>query len=1356
MTPKQPPPAGASVSRRRRGGRRRRGPQGPSGAPEAPQRDDGPEATARRRALRARLDAVMLRDEHRLRRRIDGAPALAELAAVDDLITASQQRVERRRASAPAVSYPEALPVSARRDDVKKAIAENQVVIVAGETGSGKTTQLPKMCLELGLGVRGLIGHTQPRRIAARTVAERVAEELDRPLGDTVGYTVRFTDHVTDDTLIKVMTDGILLNEIQRDRMLRRYDVLIIDEAHERSLNIDFILGYLKQLLPRRPDLKVIITSATIDPERFAEHFAVDGAAAPIIEVSGRTFPVEMRYRPLTVERGTADAPMLVDRDPLEAIGAAVDELVAAGPGDILVFLAGEREIRDTADALRERRYRNTEILPLYSRLSAAEQHRVFTAHTGRRIVLSTNVAETSLTVPGIRYVVDPGTARISRYSVRTKVQRLPIEPISQASARQRAGRCGRVADGICIRLYSEDDFEARPAFTEPEILRTNLAAVILQMTALGLGDLAAFPFVEPPDPRAVRDGLTLLEELGAIVRGGQTGRGAQHRLTDTGRSLARLPVDPRMGRMLLEAQRTGCLRELLIIVSAISMQDVRERPADHQQDADARHARFAVKGSDFLARLRLWDYLREQRNALGSSAYRRMCKAEYLHFMRIREWQDLHGQLRQIAREMGWQANDAPASEDTIHQALLSGLLSHIGARDGDKRDYLGARGARFAIFPGSSLFKGQPRWVMAGELVETSRLWAREVARIEPEWVEKLAPDLVKHSYSEPHWSIKHAAPMAYEKVTLYGVPLIARRLAPYGRVDREASRDLFIRHALVQGEWRSDHAFLTHNRSLLEDALDLEDRARRRDIVVRDDDLFDFYDRRLPADIVSGRHFDSWWKKARRTDPALLDFTADTVTNDDADTVAGADYPDAWLQGGVRLELDYRFEPGHPEDGVTVRVPVELLPQVRTAGFDWLVPGMREELATTLIRSLPKQLRRAVVPAPDFAAAALARVQPRSEPLVNALARELSRLGSCRIAPEDFRSAALPDHLRVTFAAVDRRGRELGRSKDLTELRTRLARHISDTAVRDGQEHARPAATVWTSETLGDVPEQVTSEVAGQKVVGFPTLSVREPATPAGPAAVAVTVVSTRAEQSAAMRTGTRRLLLNAVPGVGKRLLSILSTADRLVAGQYPFGGLDGLVADVHECAVDEAMMRAGGPVRDPDAFERLKSAVGPAARAAEPAIVTAAVEIVRRRDELQVRLGEAAASTAVSESTVDDVRQQLADLVRPGFLLEAGSARAAQIPRYLRAATLRLESAPTSGPREHQGMDTLDRVYGALERYLAHCPPGSAESPAVQEVFWMIEELRVGLFAQKLGTARQVSEKRILRAIDTLPR
>ena len=880
-------------------------------------------------SVRERIAPLMLRDRQRferlLTRKHDPERLLRDLAQ-------AEARVAARQAAVPQITYPD-LPVADARDELMAALREHQVVVVAGETGSGKTTQLPKMLLETGRGVRGMIGHTQPRRIAARTVAERIAEELGTPLGEVVGYKVRFHDQVGDTSLVKLMTDGILLAEIQNDRDLLGYDALIIDEAHERSLNIDFLLGYLTQLLPRRPDLQLVITSATIDPGRFAEHFG----GAPVIEVSGRSYPVEVRYRPPSE-----------DTDQVQAIADAVDELEGEAPGDVLVFLSGEREIRDTAEVLRGRTGEGTEVLPLYGRLSVAEQHKVFEASSARRrVVLATNVAETSLTVPGIRYVVDPGTARISRYSARTKVQRLPIEKISQASARQRSGRCGRVADGICIRLYDEEDYDSRPAYTDPEILRTNLASVILQMTALRLGEVAAFPFLDPPDRRNIKDGLDLLHELGALDD--------KRVLTQTGRSLAQLPIDPRLGRMVLEAHEQGCLREVLIIAAAMSIQDPRERPSDKQQQANEHHARFADPTSDFLSYLNLWNHLAEQQKALSGNAFRRMCRTEFLNWLRIREWQDLHSQLRRVARSLGLTLDSGTASGDTVHQALLAGLLSHIGLRDADKREYVGARGARFAIVPGSALHKKQPQWVVAGELVETNRMWGRTVARISPEWAEQLAGHLVTRSYSEPHWEKKQGAVMAYERVTLYGVPLVARRKVGYAKVDPEYARDLFIRHALVEGDWETHHAFFADNLRLLDDVQELESRARRRGIVVDDEGLFAFYDQRIPADVVGGAHFDAWWKNARRETPDLLTFSMAMLVQSDVDP---GDYPDSWQQGELRLPLTYQFEPGTDADGVTVHVPIAVLPSLSSYGFDWQVPGCARSWSPGSSRRCPSR--------------------------------------------------------------------------------------------------------------------------------------------------------------------------------------------------------------------------------------------------------------------------------------------------------------------------------------------------------------------------------------------------------------
>ncbi|MGK8523240.1 ATP-dependent RNA helicase HrpA [Nocardia asteroides] len=1358
------------------------------------------------RDLRTRLANLSVRDEHRLRRMLDRARG-GDLGKVEAEIAAAELRVEARRAAVPEVRYPEQLPVTARREDIAAAIAEHQVVIVAGETGSGKTTQIPKICLELGRGIRGTIGHTQPRRLAARTVAERIAEELGTELGDVVGYTVRFTDHASEHTLVKLMTDGILLAEIQRDRLLRRYDTIIIDEAHERSLNIDFLLGYLKQLLPRRPDLKVIITSATIDPELFARHFAdAQGVPAPIVEVSGRSYPVEIRYRPLTLELPGAaededEDTRVVDRDPVDAIGDAVTELFEAGDGDVLVFLSGEREIRDTADALRDLKLPRTEILPLYARLSTAEQHRVFAPHTGRRVVLATNVAETSLTVPGIRYVVDPGTARISRYSMRTKVQRLPIEPVSQASARQRSGRCGRVADGICIRLYSEEDFETRPAFTEPEILRTNLAAVILQMTALGLGDIENFPFVEAPDRRAIRDGIALLEELGALAR--RDGKSAVPAggdetalsLTPIGREMAQLPVDPRMARMLVEAQRNGCLANVLVIVAALSIQDVRERPAEQQQAADTEHARFTVDGSDFLAYLRLWDYLGEQRKSLSSNQFRRMCREEFLHYLRIREWQDLHGQLRTITRGLGWSARaeepdaaerptrDAAATPDrtsgsrsrrgrstrgqgggrdrsataaavvddglpwdstAIHQALLAGMLSHIGVREAESREFLGARNAKFMIFPGSSLAKKPPRWVMAAELVETSRLWGRMAAKVEPEWAERLAGDLVKRTYSEPHWSAKRGAARAYERVTLYGIPLVTGRPVDYGRIDPELSRELFIRHALVQGEWQTRHEFFHRNRALLDDVADLEHRARRRDILVDDEVLFDFYDKRLPADIVSVRHFDSWWRTARREDPGLLDFSTSTVVNEGAAALDPTAFPDSWRQGELSFPLSYQFEPGTEDDGVTVRIPVEQLAHVRAVGFNWLVPGMRDELAAALIKTLPKTLRRSVVPAPDFAAAALAALTPRAEPLRAGLARELSKLGSVSIAPTDFDISALPGHLRMTFAAVDGDGATLARGKSLAGLKKQLAEQVSASVARATAGAERPPATVWSSESLGTLAPTVRREVAGQTVTGYPALVAEAEG-------VAVRVLSSAAEQATAMRLGTRALLLHALPTSARTATAGLSPADRLALSQNPYGSLEALLEDCRAAAADELLAAAGGPVRDPAQFDALVARIRPEWASAVARFVRLVVPVLAGAHQVSVALARTS-----ERDIADDVRHQLDNLVFPGFVAETGAARLRELPRYLQAAAARLEALPGSAVRDRQGMAELDRALAAYDRLVESLPEHRRQAPAVTEIWWMIEEFRVSLFAQKLGTPYPVSAKRIEKAIAAVRR
>ncbi len=1240
-------------------------------------------------------------------------------------------RIGRRRGAVPQIRYPPALPITQHTGEIAVAIRDHQVVVIAGETGSGKTTQIPKICLELGRGVLGTVGHTQPRRIAARTVAERIAEELDVPIGGAVGWKVRFTGRVSEDTLVKLMTDGILLAEIQSDPLLRQYDTLIIDEAHERSLNIDFILGYLKQLLPRRPDLRVIITSATIDPERFSRYF--DGA--PVIEVSGRSYPVEIRYRPYGPD--AQDSPD--DRDQTQAICDAVAELQREGPGDVLVFLSGEREIRDTQDALHALDLPDTEILPLYARLSAVEQHRVFQPHRMRRIVLATNVAETSLTVPGIRYVIDPGTARMSRYSRRLKVQRLPIEPISQASATQRAGRCGRTSDGICVRLYSAQDFGSRPEFTDPEIVRTHLASVILQMAALNLGEVAAFGFIDPPDRRQISDGVALLRELGAIEEHPE-----EHptmRLTRIGRTLAQLPLDPRLARMVVAANENGCLCDVLVIVAALSIQDPRERPTDAEAAADAQHARFASKDSDFLSFLNLWRHLDEQQRALSSNQFRKLCKTEFLHYLRVREWQDLHGQLRRITGDLGMTSGLTAntLNPQQVHISLLAGLLSHIGLLDPETRDYLGARGARFAVFPGSALFRKPPRWVMAAELVETSRLWGRIAARIEPQWVEPLAGHLVKRSYSEPHWERKRGAVVAYEKVTLYGIPIVASRKVDYGKLDPELSRELFLRHALVEGDWETRHAFFQTNRALLDDVGELEARARRRGILVDDETLFDFYDQRIPAEIVSARHFDSWWRKISKVAPDLLDFKPAMLITGDA--VSEADYPGSWLLGTLTLDLSYQFEPGADADGVTVHVPLPVLNQLTAAPFSWQVPGLRHELVVALLRSLPKPLRRQLVPVPDHAKALLARLTPYREALLDALERELVGAG-VPVHSEDWHLDQVPDHLKITFRVFDG-DRTLAQGKDLGTLTRQLAPQLRTTLSAAGAGLQRRGLRSWD---IGTLPQSHQQEQAGHLVTGYPAL-VDEGDT------VAVALLPTEAEQQRAMWAGTRRLVLLAVPGLSKLVQRGLDRQARLVLARNPDGSTEALLADCIDCAVDALIAACGGPPRDEDGFARLRDRAHGELADATRAVLAHVQRSLAIVHSVEARLAEL--TIAVLAPAVADVRAQLAGLLGPGFVTATGAQRLADLTRYLQAIARRLDKLPRDPDRDRDWMHRIQTVTQAYQQL--HRQPGSDGGDEIlefQRIRWMIEELRVSYFAQELRTPYPVSDKRIYQAMDEL--
>lgn len=1285
-------------------------------------------------ALSGELNALMLRDQKRLRRRLEGARKITnseKLARISADIAAEiqkgLQRVANRKAACPAVTYPENLPVSQKKDELLTAIRDHQVVIIAGETGSGKTTQIPKLCLELGRGIKGVIGHTQPRRLAARSVAGRIADELNVTLGSAVGYKVRFNDRIGENTLVKLMTDGILLAEIQQDRLLSQYDTIIIDEAHERSLNIDFILGYLRQLLPKRPDLKVIITSATIDPQRFSRHFN----NAPIIEVSGRTYPVEVRYRPIAEDAGDGD------RDQQQAILDAVDELMHEAPGDILVFMSGEREIRDTADMLNKQNLAHTEILPLYARLSNSDQNKVFQSHTGRRIVLATNVAETSLTVPGIKYVIDPGTARISRYSARTKVQRLPIEAISQASANQRKGRCGRVSDGICIRLYSEQDFLSRPEFTDPEILRTNLASVILQMTAIGLGDIAAFPFVEAPDKRNIQDGVRLLEELGAIS---QLSDG-KSQLTPIGRQLAQLPIDPRLARMVIEGQKNNCVREVMIITSALSIQDPRERPLEKQQASDEKHRRFSDKESDFIAFVNLWNYLSEQQRDLSSSQFRKLCKSDFLNYLRVREWQDVYTQLRQVVKELGFAINSVAADYRSIHTALLSGLLSHIGQKDVEKHEFSGARNARFSIFPGSGLFKKPPKWVMVAELVETTRLWGRIAARIDPEWIEPLAQHLIKRSYSEPHWEKAQGAVIASEKVTLFGLPIVTERKVNYGAIDPVVSRELFIRHALVEGDWQTRHAFFKANQRLRSEVEELENKSRRRDILVDDETLFGFYDRRIAQEIVSSRHFDSWWKKASREQPDLLNFEKSMLIKEGAGNISALDYPNSWYQNNLKLRVTYQFEPGANADGVTVHIPLAVLNQVQQEGFDWQIPGLRRELVIALIKSLPKPIRRNFVPAPNYAEAFLERSKPFEMSLLDALERELRLMTGVTVSRDSWQLDQIPDHLKVTFRVVDDKNKSLAEGKDLQLLKQKLKGEVQQTlsdVADDGIEQS--GLHLWS---FGELPARFEQKRGNYSVKAFPALVDEQDS-------VGIRLFETEQEQQQMMWQGTRRLLLLNIPSPVKYLHEKLPNKAKLGLYFNPFGKVLDLIDDCIACGVDKLIMEHGGLVWTEEAFDALKEHIRAELNESVVDIAKQVEQILTTAHNINKRLkGKVDMSQALALS---DIKAQIGGLIYRGFVCQTGWKRLPDILRYLQAIERRMDKLPLDPHRDRAQMLKVEQVQKSYQVLLNKLPAHKPVSEEVLTIRWMIEELRVSYFAQQLGTPFPISDKRIQQAIE----
>ncbi|MGL5949648.1 MAG: ATP-dependent RNA helicase HrpA [Aeromonas sp.] len=1270
-------------------------------------------------------------------KRLHGEVLVQALSALDGQIAQAEQALRARQnahqLTVANLVLPDNLPVSQKQADIAAAISRHQVVIIAGETGSGKTTQIPKICLQLGRGIKGLIGHTQPRRLAARTVASRIAEELTSELGQTVGYKVRFTDQVGEQTFIKLMTDGILLAEIQNDRYLNQYDTLIIDEAHERSLNIDFILGYLKQLLPKRPDLKVIITSATIDPQRFSRHFN----HAPVIEVSGRTFPVDVRYRPLFEESG--------ERDELQGIFAAVEELSHEGNGDILIFMNGEREIRDAADGLRKLNLRHTEVLPLYARLSNSEQNKIFAPHTGRRIVLATNVAETSLTVPGIRYVIDPGTARISRYSWRTKVQRLPIEPISQASANQRKGRCGRVAEGICIRLYSEEDFNQRPAFTDPEILRTNLASVIVQMLNLGLGEMSAFPFVEPPESRHINDGVLLLKELGAV-----SAQDHALKLTATGRQLARIPLDPRLARMVIAAAHTGCLSEVLVITAALSIQDPRERPMEKKQAADEAHKRFDEDQSDFVSLLNLWHYLQAQQKELGSNPFRRLCQKEFLAYLRVREWQDIHFQLRQSVKELGFKANSEPADNQSLHSALLTGLLSHIGNKDLEKNEFLGARNARFHLFPASSLFKKPPKWVMAAELVETSRLYARLNARIEPEWVEPLAKHLVKYHHSDPHWSKRQGAVMAKEKVTLYGLTLVNERNINFSHIDPALCRELFIRRALVEGDFVTKARFFAANRQLLAEVEQLEHKSRRRDIVVDDEDLFRFYDDRLPAEIISARHFEAWWKTTEKTTPELLNFEKEMLIKGDKAQISEFDYPNTWQQGNLKLKLSYQFEPGEAADGVTLHIPLALLNQVEVSGFEWLIPGLRGELIIALIKSLPKPMRKNFVPAPNYAQALLAAISPEQGPLLAVMTQHLRRMSGVTVPEDAWSWASVPDHLRLSFRVIDERRKTVAEGKDLLALKEALSGQIQQVLANVADDDLEQRGlTLWS---FGTLAQEYRQKRAGFEVKAYPALKDEQDS-------VAIVLVDSEQTQRSVMWAGQRRLLLLGIPSPIKYLQDKLPNKAKLGLYFNPFGKVSDLIDDCIACGCDELMRRFGkinpsdaqqaGLVWDESAFAALKEFVRAELNEAVVEVAKQVEAILTLSFAIKKRLkGKLQLDTAFAMS---DMQNQLNHLIYKGFVSEAGTARLPDLLRYLRGIERRIDKLATDANRDRVYMLKVHSVESDYKALLAKIPKSQPLPDEVCAIRWMLEELRVSFFAQTLGTPYPISDKRISQAL-----
>jgi ATP-dependent helicase HrpA len=1237
--------------------------------------------------------------------------------------------LERRLANLPRPDYPDDLPVVARREEIARAIAAHPVVIVSGETGSGKTTQLPKICLEVKRGVAGLIGHTQPRRIAARSVAARIAHELRSPLGHAVGYKVRFSDRVSPDTYVKLMTDGILLAETQGDRLLRQYDTIIIDEAHERSLNIDFLLGYLKRILPRRPDLKLIVTSATIDAERFSRHFG----GAPVIEVSGRTYPVEVRWRPLERRQDDDEEP-----DPAQAILDAVDELAREGPGDVLVFLPGEREIRETAEALRKHHPAGAEILPLFARLSFEEQERVFRPTAARRrIVLATNVAETSLTVPGIRYVVDPGLARVNRYSWRNKVELLQVERISRASADQRAGRCGRVAAGVAIRLYGEDDFAARPRYTDPEILRSSLAAVILRMQSLKIGDVEDFSFLDAPSPRQIADGYQLLADLGAVD--------GERRLTPVGWQLAKFPIDPRIARMIVAAKQENCLNEMLVIAAALSIQDPRERPFERAQAADDAHRAFHDERSDFLSFLKLWQFFDEAIKHRKSN--RKLAETLAEHFLsqrRLREWRDVHAQLAALTGELGLRVNETPATYEQIHRALLAGLLGNVGTKGDEPGEYKGARGIVFHIHPGSGLRKKQPKWVVAAELTETARLYARCVAAVEPEWIERAAGHLVKRSYLEPRWEKTRAQVVAWEQVSLYGLIVIPRRKVHYGPIDPRLAREILIRQALVAGDFDCRGEFFRHNQQLRLEVEELEHKARRQDVLVDEERMFAFFDARIPPDIVNGAGFERWRRDAEAKAPRLLFMARDDLMRHEAEHVTAELYPERLDVGGAEVGLAYRFDPGHPLDGVTATVPLHRLNALPAAPFDWLVPGLLREKVNALIRGLPKQLRRAFVPIPECVTQALVALdcESRERPLAEALAAVLTRLRRVEVPADVLAGAELAAHLRMNFRVVDEHGAEVATGRDLAQLRRELGAQAQESFAPEST-WERAGMKAWGDLEL---PEAVEFRRGREQLTGYPAL-VDE-----GADGVRLTLLETPEKAAAATRAGVNRLVRLELKEPMKALERSVASHRELPLLYAPFGDGDALKEEVLAAVVDRAVWTDEAPIRGRSEFDaRLKQV-----RARLPVVGQEYVRLLAEilAEAQAVRKALAGPAVKAWKHVAPDLARQLEGLVHRGFLAGTPFGALQNLPRYLRAMQRRIDKLRDAAERDARWTAEIQRLTAAWQERRERFRKAGRHDPRFDEFRWMLEELRVSLFAQELKTPYPVSVKRLDRLLAEL--